>query len=264
MTKDSPAMAGERIFLSSTFADLKAYRSQLYEALVAGGYVVERMESFGSSGATPIQTCRIAVERSVAMITLVGYRYGSYAPGLGESYTEAEYEHAQALGLPIFAYSRQGLASGVARSTESAEKKAHVLEFRNTLRSELVMEPKSFRTRAQLVEHVLIDLSNWLQDGLARRPSFRRRKADIDDLVSYADKTVLRKHATHRRTTFKQALDAQARTRARGLSGLPVHRSTNVRIERHRHSRRTFTTACRRPGCRHCLLREDERELRSF
>ena len=188
-------MAKPTIFISSTFDDLVGHRAQLYDALVAAGYHVERMEDFGSSGMPPVDTCCTALDRAAAVIVLIGHRYGSYAPTLGVSYTEVEYEYAPAVGLPIFAYVRAGFAEGVERSPEPDEAKDQLRRLHATVRSELVASPKHFATPDDLVRTVLADLRTWLDAGLARRPSFRKRKADIDDVASYAAKTVLRKHA---------------------------------------------------------------------
>jgi len=188
-TKSHPRVY--RIFLSSTYGDLKRHRIRLYDDLIAAGYAVERMEDFGSSGLPPLETCLRALERSDAVVVILGYRYGSTTLTDGVSYTEAEYEHAQGLGLPIYVYLRDGFDEGIDKSTEPLAKKTNLRKLRTTMESDLVVTRHGFTTPTSLSRQVLADLAKWPVDA-PRPPIFRKPGFDIMDVASYAAQRVLR------------------------------------------------------------------------
>ncbi len=150
------------------------------------------MEDFGSPGVATDEACMRAIERSGISVMMLGYRYGSVAPGLEVSYTELEYEHAQALGHPIFAYLRRDFDGGVVSSTEDDEKKRRLRKLRVTLETEVVVERDQFTTPDDLASRVLRDLDKWATGRLSR-PTFRRAPRDIEDAIAYASKRVLRR-----------------------------------------------------------------------
>jgi hypothetical protein len=93
------------VFLSSTKADLVDYRNRVYE-VIKGAHNVTRMEDFPSAAEPSLEFCLGCAESAEAVVLLIGYRYGSLAPGTGLSYTEAEYERAKDEGVPVLPYVR--------------------------------------------------------------------------------------------------------------------------------------------------------------
>ena len=182
------------VFISSTFSDLISHRDVLNRELRRAGHKVERMEDFGSSGATPLDACLSAIDRSDVVVLLIGHRYGSIIPNGGVSYTEAEYEYAQASGYQIFAYIRDGFDLAVEASTEGDDPKRRLLALRATVEEEVVVPYKGFTTPADLSDRILTDVSKWAKPASAR-PVFDRPLLDIDDSVAYASKRVYRDQA---------------------------------------------------------------------
>lgn len=64
------------IFLSSTSADLQAYRSKVREMIERMRQTSIRMETFGAKPTQPLATCRDEVQRCDALVVIVGHRYG--------------------------------------------------------------------------------------------------------------------------------------------------------------------------------------------
>src|SRR4051812_18156440 len=95
-----------KVFLSSTFADLKDHRQAVFEEIQYECDVL-RMEDFGSSGLAPLEYCLGLAEEADLFVLLIGYRYGSRDAAAGISYTEAEYEHAKTHGRPVHGYIRE-------------------------------------------------------------------------------------------------------------------------------------------------------------
>ncbi|MBM4430721.1 MAG: DUF4062 domain-containing protein, partial [Chloroflexi bacterium] len=92
-----------KVFLSSTWIDLKEHRRAVidaWERLRHQGLDVEwrGMEYFGARDDSPANTCLEAVDWADVYVGIFGLRYGSIDPQRGISMTEAEYRHAASRG----------------------------------------------------------------------------------------------------------------------------------------------------------------------
>jgi hypothetical protein len=83
-----------RIFLSSTFIDLRETRQKIIQLLSVIPSDVLRMEVFGSDESRPLEYCLDQVDRSNFFIGVYAERYGTIDPDSGKSITELEYEEA--------------------------------------------------------------------------------------------------------------------------------------------------------------------------
>lgn len=92
------------VFVSSTYEDLKSYRSAIQDVLHRMETVVKGMEYFGSKPGSPVDECLKAVRTSKVYIGIFAMRYGSIDEITGKSMTHLEYEEAQKLGLPTLIY----------------------------------------------------------------------------------------------------------------------------------------------------------------
>jgi Domain of unknown function (DUF4062) len=94
-----------RIFVSSTFKDLRPERESAQEALRRSELVPWGMELFVSEPSKPLDVCLEQVQLSDAVILIIGFLAGSLIPESPElTYTRAEFELAQRLGRPVFAF----------------------------------------------------------------------------------------------------------------------------------------------------------------
>lgn len=82
------------VFVSSTYEDLKVYRSEIYALLLELGLEPRGMEAFGSRSEAPLQTCLNEVSRCKIYIGILGMKYGSLEENTKKSFTELEYEQA--------------------------------------------------------------------------------------------------------------------------------------------------------------------------
>jgi tetratricopeptide (TPR) repeat protein len=93
-----------RIFLSSTYVDLKDYRTKARQAIEESGNEFVGMETFQSHTHEPSEFCPERVEECDALVLLVAYRYGNIPDGETRSITQLEYEHALKLKIPVRIY----------------------------------------------------------------------------------------------------------------------------------------------------------------
>lgn len=93
-----------RVFISSTFTDMRQYRDAISSALNKADCIPYGMERFGASSTPPLDVCFEELEKSQIYICALGMRYGSIDAETGKSYTHLEYEKARELGKPILAF----------------------------------------------------------------------------------------------------------------------------------------------------------------
>ena len=84
----------DRIFLSSTFRDLKNSREKILLTFQGLDIKVEAMEHFESSAKPSIQTCLDKLEECQIYLGIIGETYGTIDEKSGKSITEIEYDRA--------------------------------------------------------------------------------------------------------------------------------------------------------------------------
>lgn len=97
-----------RIYLSSTYSDLKEYREQVYRALRSLKHDVIAMEDYSATGQhPPLDQCLADVSECDLYVGIFAWRYG-YIPGKGnpeqKSITELEYRKARENNKPCFIF----------------------------------------------------------------------------------------------------------------------------------------------------------------
>lgn len=94
-----------KVFISSTYEDLKGHREKAKTAIEISGNKFVGMETFGPHTEAPPKFCPEKVDECNAFILLVAYRYG-YIPDEQEglSITHKEYQEAIEKRLPIRVY----------------------------------------------------------------------------------------------------------------------------------------------------------------
>lgn len=96
-----------RVFLSSTYEDLKIYRQHIFkynEFLKTHNITIFGMEKFGSRPNEPIKECFKEIGKSNIYIGIFGMRYGSVSHISDKSLTHLEYKEAERLNLPMLIY----------------------------------------------------------------------------------------------------------------------------------------------------------------
>jgi len=94
-----------RIFISSTFKDLRPERQAAKEVLQRAEFVPWGMELFVSSPSKPIDEALRELQLSDAVLLIIGFIAGSLVPEAPSlTYTAAEFEHARKLNKRIMAF----------------------------------------------------------------------------------------------------------------------------------------------------------------
>jgi CheY-like chemotaxis protein len=93
-----------KIFLSSTYKDLKDYRIKAAHAIERLGQQGVRMEVFGARPETAKKVCFDEIDSSDAFVGIYAHRYGFVPSGSVKSITEQEFDFASGKEIPIVCF----------------------------------------------------------------------------------------------------------------------------------------------------------------
>ncbi|MDZ7292867.1 MAG: DUF4062 domain-containing protein [candidate division KSB1 bacterium] len=87
-----------KVFISSTFIDLKSYRRAAIDVVNRCGCQPLAMESFNARTEEPTSVCEEEIRACDILVGIYAHRHGTVPPGQEKSITQQEYELAMALG----------------------------------------------------------------------------------------------------------------------------------------------------------------------
>lgn len=145
-----------------SYNDLIDEREAVLDAIRRLQHQHDSMEFFGARSDIPIETCLEEVGRSDVLVAIVGHRYGSLVPGMGVSFSEAEYTEGYRLGKPSLVYVIDENVPVLPKHMERDSEKIILLEkFKETLRIRHTVA--TFRDAHDLSLSVATDLSRTAQ-----------------------------------------------------------------------------------------------------
>src|ERR1019366_443379 len=92
-----------QVFVSSTYADLRAERQAAVEAILTAGHIPAGMELFTAGDQTQMEVIKQWIRESDVFLLILAGRYGSIEPTSRKSYIQLEYEFAFECNKPLFA-----------------------------------------------------------------------------------------------------------------------------------------------------------------
>lgn len=93
-----------QVFVSSTYLDLVAERSEVMQALLELECMPAGMELFPAANDTQWDWIKKVIDESDYYIVIVAGRYGSLSKDTGLSFTEMEYQYAVERGKPVIGF----------------------------------------------------------------------------------------------------------------------------------------------------------------
>jgi tetratricopeptide (TPR) repeat protein len=199
-----------RIFLSSTFRDLKVARAKIKQSLT-DSLVIVGMEEFIPSEKTPHETSIRELNKCQIYILLMGYRYGSIISQCRVkekkliccrkdrkacnkiSYTQCEYENAIGRDMPRMAIALEGVYLEFLEFKIAGEKKREERErlerFKKKVEKTETCKTLDIQTEEDLdilgekiKEYLGENMWNWIFDRKLSIPDFYGRMIDLKDL----------------------------------------------------------------------------------
>lgn len=194
-----------KIYVSSTYSDLKEYREKVYHKLRELQHDVIAMEDYVASDQRPLDRCLKDVARSDLYIGVFAWRYGYIPPQNNpehKSITELEYRKAVETGKPrlIFLLEEQTAwpPHDVDQTTGEGDQGKHIRELRTELKQQLLIS--LFHSPDQLAGLVAAAVTLWEKEQTKREVLDRRnqslieaasmQKAMFDDASQFAEKNV--------------------------------------------------------------------------
>ena len=171
-----------RVFVSSTYEDLREERSEVQKALLKLKCLPVGMELFPSTDDENWEFIKRQIEESDYYILVIGGRYGSLAPD-GLSYTEKEYRYARELKMPVLAFVHADRSVIPAGKTElDAEPREKLEQFIKTVRTGPLVQ--SYTTAHELSAQVIVSMVELRE----RRPAIGYIRANESvEAKKYAD-----------------------------------------------------------------------------
>jgi len=170
-----------RIFISSTFRDLRPEREAVRDVLSRRSRVTPwGMELFASSPEKPLKVCLEWLHMSDAVVLAIGFFAGSLIPESPElTYTRAEFELAQKLGRPVFAFFKTEGGVPLNKETDPEKKKA-LDDFKSAV-SSADINPAYFDSTERLQLELVLALDEWDAKG---HPGSRRYFTTPDEFFA--------------------------------------------------------------------------------
>src|SRR5271166_5276804 len=149
------------VFVCSTFGDLVEEREGVLDAIRRVQQRHNAMEFFGARAGRPIEICLDEVRKSDLLVVIVGLKYGSLPPGLGISYSQAEYEEGARLGKPCLVYVRDDDVPILPKYVERDPDKLRLLDaWKQTLNTKHTVA--KFENWPRLAVQVAADIGHFL------------------------------------------------------------------------------------------------------
>jgi hypothetical protein len=166
-------MEGTSIFVSSTFADLKDFRSAVRSTVRRSGLMDIAMENFGSRDDRPFDEClRLIRTETDVFVGIYAHRYGFVPRGKAESITVGEYRGALGAGIPILAYLVDEGAKWPGRNIEKGTAAVRLRKFKEALRQRHIVS--FFSAKEELAAMVAADLGRLLRQNRTRAAALRK------------------------------------------------------------------------------------------
>lgn len=151
-----------RIFISSTYTDLKEYREVVQKAIRQFGAIDISMEYFGARDERPKDECvRLINEESDLFVGIYAHRYGFVPAGDDTSISETEYQTASELELPRFIYLIEESTPWNPEYIERGGGENKLKQFKGKLTSRHIC--KFFANKDELAVSVVADVARYIR-----------------------------------------------------------------------------------------------------
>ena len=155
-----------KIYLSSTYTDLKAYREAVYHALRQMRHDVIAMEDYVANDQRPVEKCLNDVADSDLYIGIFAWRYGYIPSGINpehKSITELEYRKAKREGKTCLIFILAQDAPWPPTAMDAVTGEGNRGDLISALRDEFIREKtvKFFKAPEELASSVSASVSNW-------------------------------------------------------------------------------------------------------
>jgi len=160
-----------KVYLSSTYKDLKDYRNSVRKTLCkVEGIQVVAMEDYVASEERPVNKCLSDVEKCDAYIGLFAWKYGFVPDGYDLSITNLEYQKAIEKKIPTFIF----ILDEKVNWFDKDNPLDNILNFRKELEKKHVVS--FFENKEDLSSEVVVVISNHINKNKSIQQSIPHQK----------------------------------------------------------------------------------------
>lgn len=123
----------ERVFISSTWEDLRLYREIAIHVCRRLSLVPIPMEEFGPDTRPSVDVCLAKVDEATVYVGIYAHRYGFVPEGSEISITEMEYDRAIHNGIPVVLFLVDGEYPWLPRHIDEGEKREKLESFKSRI-----------------------------------------------------------------------------------------------------------------------------------
>jgi len=169
--------ANLRVYISSTYTDLRAYREAVVSTLRRFGLGVVTMDEFGASDQPPLSAALRAIDESDILVLLLAHRLGYVPPESTKSIVELEYDMAVERGKPVLAFLLDDSVPWPPNQIDADSQ--GIKRFRDRILQERVAD--RFTTTEDLAAKVALAISQYSAhvEGIPVSPPSRHEAEDI-------------------------------------------------------------------------------------
>ena len=147
-----------QVFISSTFADLELERQKVFKTLMEMDCFPAGMESFPANDNEQLEFIKTIIKDCDYYVLIIGGRYGSLTSD-GISYTEAEYNYAKELKIPVIAFIHKEPDNlPVNKSDTNPELQKKLTDFKSEVTNNRLV--KFWSTPEDLISGVVLSLTS--------------------------------------------------------------------------------------------------------
>lgn len=150
-----------RVFISSTYSDLKDYREAVYVTARRLGHETLAVEDWAATEKPPLQRSLADLRASDVAVFLIGWRYGYVPPGQQYSITELEYQEASQAGIPCLVFLTEDHAPWPKQYID--DDPSDIRRFRRKLVEQHLVA--LFTTPVSVAKQVAVSLQRWVASG---------------------------------------------------------------------------------------------------
>jgi len=172
-----------RVFVSSTYEDLRQVRQTIMQNLLSANFIPAGMEWFAASHLTSLELIKRDIDDSDYYVVVSAGLYGSIGPDGGPSYTELEYRYAMEKEIPTIGFLHANTGSLPKDLCESDPERIRKLsDFQNLIKSK---QCAFYTNPDELAARVLASLTNVI--NVCPRQGWIRGNKDINQPTSNGD-----------------------------------------------------------------------------
>ena len=173
-----------KIYISSTFEDLKVYRKAVYDVLNQLGHKVIAMEDYVASDKRPLQQCLTDVASCDIYIVLLAWRYGYIPPNHEKSITELEYQQATKSNMERLIFILDETAAWPPNFIDS--NRIHIDQFKKQLMTDHMVQ--KFKTPDDLKSCVSVSMRHVQKENhITYQQHLTHLTTKIDDEIYLID-----------------------------------------------------------------------------